>query len=65
MFYSFTVQWWCDGKEITNKGYVYGDDYTNAVNKLIHYFGNEDIASIQIAIVEDTDFGVIITEEIT
>lgn len=65
MSYSFTVQWWDDGKEITNKGYVYGDDYTNAVNKLIHYFGNEDIASIQIAIVEDTDFGVIITEEIT
>lgn len=65
MSYSFTVQWWHDGKEITNRGYVYGDDYTNAVNKLIHYFGDEDIASIQIVVVADTDFGVVITEEIT
>lgn len=64
MFYSFTVQWWCDGKEITNSGYVYGDDYTSAVAKLTHYFGDEDIVSIQVAIVNDTDYGIMVIEEI-
>lgn len=65
MFYSFTVQWWCDDREITNRGYVYGDDYKSAVDRLTHSFGDEDIASIQITIVDDTEFGVMITDEIT
>ena len=64
MFYSFTVQWWCDGKEITNNGYVCGNDYTNAVDKLTHYFGDEEVISIQIAVIEDTDIGVMVTKEI-
>ena len=65
MFYSFTVQWWCDGREITNRGYVYGDDYKSAVDRLIRCFGDEDTASIQITIVDDTEFGVMVTDEIT
>ena len=65
MFYSFTVQWWCDGREITNRGYVYGDDYKSAVDRLIHCFGDKDTASVQITIVDDTDFGVMVTDEIT
>lgn len=63
MFYSFTVQWWRDGKEITNSGYTHGDNYTSAVDKLTHYFGDEDIVSIQVAIVNDTDYGIMVTDE--
>ena len=50
-------------KKIKNSGYVYGDDYTSAVDRLTHYFGNEDTISIQVTVVADTDYGVMVTTE--
>lgn len=47
-YFEYEVKVWEDGEEKTYRGVTYGDDYAEALNNIVRFFGEADLISLKI-----------------
>lgn len=47
-YFEYEVEVWEDGEEGTYRGVTYGDDYAEALNNIVRFFGEADLISLKI-----------------
>ena len=57
--YKFTVQWVEDPFRNIERGYVFGKTYTDALDRLIDAYGEDQIENVHLALDGDSDIVVL------
>ena len=66
MMYSFNIKWYYEDKEIEDTGVVCAHSFSNAMDKLSEYFGDDEIIKATIeALGEDDNDILILNKDIT
>lgn len=62
--YNFEVKYWDDFTccQSAAKGIVAGHTYSEALDTITEYYGEENIQEIRLSLVEDSDNGLLVTD---
>lgn len=47
-YFEYEVKVWEDGEEETYRGVTYGDNYSEALDNIVRFFGEADLISLKI-----------------
>lgn len=53
MPFSYEIKYWNESNMIENYGFVYGENYLDAMKYLLEYYGTDEIDSVTLSFVTD------------
>jgi hypothetical protein len=53
MPFSYEIKYWNESNMFENYGFVYGEDYLDAMKYLLEYYGTNEIVSVTLSLVTD------------